>query len=105
MSELNENLNEYYQAIQSEFTESKLSDSDQLAETVRKNLFELLDSCKSALHQILLTGDSDSARLQAVKLVFAYTLGDGKASAQENDINKLVESLKANDSKVNKTKL
>lgn len=99
MSELNDELKKYREALEGEYRNDALSDSDELAEKVRTQLFELLDASRTALHQILLTGDSDSVRLQAIKLIFAYTLGDGTASAKENDINKLVESLKGNDKK------
>jgi hypothetical protein len=90
---LSAELVSYRVAQEQELANALKSDSDNIAEQVRTQLYELLPECKLALQQILLAGDTDSSRLKAVQIVFSHTLGDPKSGTQEDDINKLIRSL------------
>lgn len=92
---LGENLSQYQLALQQEYQDRDKTVSEDHADRLRTKLFELLDDCQTALQQILLTGDTDSSRLAAVKLIFAYTLGDGKVANKEGDLDKILNSLKS----------
>lgn len=81
-------------AQEQEFTDSRTKTSDDLAETARAELFEMLPNAKTELRGIMLNGDKDdTVRLNAIKLVFAYTLGDPKTASKESDIEKLIKQL------------
>lgn len=96
---LSEGLKSYEQARSEEFAISTKGTSDEIAENAREKLALLLPEASNELLHILRVGNKDDAvRLQAVKLVFEYTLGKPAAkSTKESDVDKLIESLREKD--------
>lgn len=88
---LSHNLQEYHKAIASEFLKAP---TDEKTDEARDKLMTLLPEATKALEQILIAGDTDSVRLNAVKLVFEHTLGKSSNVTAEAELNKLVNSLK-----------
>lgn len=99
--ELNQNLTEelkkYKGVLESEYNVATTGTSEDLAEVHRTKLYDLLDSCYSALNEIILGGESESARISAIKMVYAFTLGEPKAATRDNDVSKLILGLRSND--------
>jgi hypothetical protein len=89
---LSDQLKQYHQAIESEFS---LSEPDSPSEIAYVKLNGLLNEATKALEQILLSGESDAVRMSGIKLVFDYTLGKPGSGAGEDELSKLVKSLTA----------
>lgn len=89
---LSQNIIDYHKAIESEFALTATKDP---VDQARERLSGLLPEAAKALEQILISGDSDTVRLSAVKLVFEHTLGKGATLAQESELTRLVGSLTA----------
>ena len=92
---LAEGLKSYQQAMLEEFEVALTGTSDEIATKARERLALLLPEAGNQLLAILRKGSKDDGvRLQAVKLVFEYTLGKPAAkSTREDDVEKLINSL------------
>lgn len=101
MDSLAASLKSYHQAMREEFEIAKNGTSDEIAEKAREKLALLLPEASNQLLTILRKGGKeDAVRLNAVKLVFEYTLGKPAAkSTKEDDVTKLINSLTATDEK------
>ena len=89
---LSENLQEYHQAIQSEFA---LGEPNTPVELAYSKLTSLLTDATRALEAILLNAESDAVRMSGIKLVFDYTLGKPGSASGEDELTKLISSLTA----------
>lgn len=89
---LSENLQQYHQAIESEFA---LSEPNTPVEVAYAKLSSLLTEATRALESILLSAESDAVRMSGIKLVFDYTLGKPGSAAGEDELTKLIQSLTA----------
>jgi hypothetical protein len=83
-------LRTYHEAIQSEFELDSL-DEAAIAKRARQGLYEMLDDAKTAVKQVLLNGKTDSGRINAAKLVYAYTLGE--ATGTQSGLDRLIDKL------------
>jgi hydroxylamine reductase (hybrid-cluster protein) len=90
-----EHLKSYEQARNEEFVISTKGTSEEVAEKAREKLALLLPEASNELLHILRVGNKDDAvRLQAVKLVFEYTLGKpAPKGTKESDTDKIIKSL------------
>lgn len=86
---LNENLHKYHEAIKSEF----LAANDDIVQTARNKLSELLPEATKALERLLVAAESEAVVLSSVKLVFEHTLGKPGSGTAEDELSKLVRSL------------
>jgi hypothetical protein len=94
---LSQNLQDHYAAIESEFKISHEGTSDEIASRALTKLSQLIPEATEELISIVRNGDKeDAVRLQAIKLVFEYTLGKPvPKSTNESDIDKIISSLKS----------
>jgi hypothetical protein len=88
---LSENLQDHYRAISSEFA---VKQNDTAANIAREQLGELLPDAIKALEQMLLSADSESVRMSGIKLVLEYTVGKPGVVSNEDELFKLITSLK-----------
>lgn len=94
---LAQGLKTYQQALMEEFEVALNGTSDEIAEKAREKLALLLPEAGNQLLTILRNGGKeDAVRLNAVKLVFEYTLGKPAAkNTKEDDFGKILKSLQA----------
>lgn len=99
---LAEGLKSYQQALAEEFELAVNGTSDEIAVKSRERLALLLPEAGNQLLAILRKGGKeDVVRLNAIKLIFEYTIGKPAAkSTKEDDVQKLIDSLTAQDAKV-----
>lgn len=99
MQSLADGLKSYQQAMLEEFEVAVSGTSDEIAEKARERLALLLPEAGNQLLAILRKGSKDDAvRLNAVKLVFEYTLGKPAAkNTKESDTDRLIKSLMESD--------
>lgn len=92
---LAEGLKSYQQAMMEEFELAINGTSDEIAGVARERLALLLPEAGNQLLGILRKGGKeDAVRLQAIKLIFEYTLGKPAAKdTKESDVEKLINSL------------
>lgn len=95
MGTLADGLKTYQQAMLEEFEVAVKGTSDEIAEKARERLALLLPEAGNQLLGILRKGGKeDAVRLQAVKLIFEYTLGKPVAkNTKESDVERLIDSL------------
>lgn len=96
---LEDNLKSYEEALREEYDVAVNGLSEDVAKKAREHLAKLLPEAAEELQTILRVGNKDDAvRLNAVKLVFEYTLGKPAAkSTKEDDIDKVIEALTRKD--------
>lgn len=89
------NLQQYKAALQAEFELGKYGTSDELADVAKERLALLLPEASETLASILHNGTKDdTVRLNAVKMIFEYTIGRPVAkTTDESDINKIINGL------------
>jgi hypothetical protein len=92
---LGQNLKTYEEARKEEFDVAENGLSDEIATRARTHLANLLPDAAEELTHIVRVGNKDDAvRLQAIKLVFEYTLGKPAAkSTKEDDVDKVIKAL------------
>lgn len=97
MGSLADGLKTYHQAMMEEFEVAVSGTSDEIATKARERLALLLPEAGNQLLTILRNGDKeDAVRLNAVKLIFEYTLGKPAAkNTKEDDVEKLIKSLQS----------
>jgi hypothetical protein len=88
---LSENLQDHYNAIKSEF---EVKQNDTAANIARDRLSEILPDAVKALEEMLLSAESESVRMSGVKLVLEYTVGKPGQVSNEDELFKLITSLK-----------
>ena len=92
---LADGLKSYQQAILEEFEIAANGTSDEIASKARERLALLLPEAGNQLLGILRKGGKeDAVRLNAIKLIFEYTLGKPAAkNTKEDDVDRLIKSL------------
>lgn len=95
MQSLANGLKSYQQAMEEEFKVAITGTSDEIATKARERLALLLPEAGNQLLGILRKGGKeDAVRLNAIKLIFEYTIGKPAAkSTKEDDVQKLIDSL------------
>lgn len=96
---LADGLKSYHQAMLEEFEVAVSGTSDEIATKARERLALLLPEAGNQLLGILRKGSKeDAVRLNAIKLIFEYTLGKPAAkNTKEDDVTRLIDSLMEGD--------
>ena len=88
---LNDNLKDYYDAISSEFS---ISSENDVVTKARNEITDLLPQAVIALRSLLIAGETESIRFNAIKLVFEHTMGKPGSGAAEDELTKIIAGLK-----------